>query len=260
MRAIFAIAFVAWLCVQASAQEPPKPPRGAGIEQPALTAQAIVAKAYAAAGGETWRRPKTLYMTGYGVFYENGAAHVNERHEMWRVYPEFKPEAHNVDGKVRVDSYRNGAIHSQLGFDGVRSFNQNGVLPPSAADRQWRENFGFGVIRFALDPGYRVERLMDDLVDGRVCHLIKVIDPAAGETLFCIAADDFAILKVGFATPRGWHERIYSDFFTKPGVAWVQPGRVRLYYNGVKQNEIIWRDFALNAAMPDAVFVPGAAR
>jgi hypothetical protein len=227
---------------------------------PELSARTIIENAYAAAGGESWRRPKTLYMRGYGVFYEGNVARINERHEMWRVYPEFKPDAHNVDGKVRVDSYRHGTIVSQLGFDGARSFNQNGILPPSDADRQWAENFGFGVIRFALDPGYRVERLMDDMVDGKPCYLVKVIDPKGGETLFCIAHADSAILKVGFKTPRGWHERIYSAFFRKPGVDWVQPGRVRLYYNGVKQNEIIWNDFELNTDMPDSLFAPDVGR
>jgi hypothetical protein len=255
MRQLF-IAMCVVLCGCISAAE-----RGAPVAlhsaAPELDARAIIERAYAAAGGESWGRPKTLYIRGYGVFYENGQAITNERHEMWRVYPEFKPDAHTVDGKVRVDFYRKGALHSQLGFDGARSFNQAGVLAPSAADRQWAENFGFGVIRFALNPGYRVERLMDDLVDGKACHLIKVIDSKGGETLFCIAARDYAILKVGFATPRGWHERIYSDFFTKPGVDWVQPGRVRFYYNGVKQNEIIWQDFALNQEIADTVFAPG---
>jgi hypothetical protein len=65
---------------------------------------------------------------------------------------------------------------------------------------------------------------------------------------------DYAVLSVGFATPRGWHERIYSNFYQKPGLSWVQPGRIRLYYNGVKQNEIVWRDFKLNEAMPDGLF------
>lgn len=246
----------------ASASPPPGPEKPLLSSLPSninLSARDIVERATQAAGGEAWRRPTSLYLRGYGVFYEGGVARINERHEMWRVYPEFKPNAHNADGKVRIDSYRDGKRITQLAFDGARTWNQNGVQPPSAADRQWSENFGFGVIRYALDEGYRLERLMDDLVDGVPCHLIKVIDPANAETLFCISALDFSILKVGFQTPRGWHERVYSNFYSKPGVNWVQPGRVRLYYNGVKQNEIIWTDFAVNAPMPDAIFTyPGA--
>ena len=210
------------------------------------------------AGGESWRQPKTLILRGYGVFYEGGAARIHERHEMWRVYPEFKPNAHGADGKVRIDSWRDGRRVTQLAFDGARTWTQSGVQPPSAADRQWAENFGFGVIRYALDEGYRLERLMDDRIGLDVCHLIKVIDPSGAETLFWVAVTDFEILKVGFQTPRGWHERAYDYFFMKPGVEWRQPGRVRLYYNGVKQNEIIWTDFELNAPIPDEVFTyPG---
>jgi hypothetical protein len=236
---------------------PPGPgaPPLAGVQiNPELSARDIVERATLAAGGETWRRPKTLYLRGYAIFYDGGQARIHERHEMWRVYPDFKPNAHGADGKVRIDSYRDGALVTQLAFDGERTWTQDGVQPPSAADRQWSENFGFGVIRFALDDGYRLERLMDEWVDGVGCHLIMVIDPTHAETLFCISARDFSILKVGFVTPRGWHERIYSDFYRKPGVDWVQPRRVRLLYNGVKQNEIIWTDFILNAPMPDAMF------
>lgn len=242
---------------------PPGPqddPPGLLPENPELTAAQIVSRAYEAAGGEAWVRPKTLYLRGYGVFYQGATARVHERHEMWRRYPDTKNAAHAADGKVRIDSYRDGQIVTQLGFDGSQSWTQAGVQPPSAADQQWSENFGFGVIRYALSPGYRVERLMDDLVDGQACHMIKVIDPANAETLFCIGVIDSAILRVGFNTPRGWHERIYSDFLTKPGVRWVQPGRVRLYYNGVKQNEIIWTDFEVDRPIPEAVFAfPGGA-
>lgn len=43
------------------------------------------------------------------------------------------------------------------------------------------------------------------------------------------------------------------------GTAWSQPGRVRLYYNGVKQNEVRWTDFAVNEPIDAAVFqYPGA--
>ena len=79
-------------------------------------------------------------------------------------------------------------------------------------------------------------------------------DPTGAKTLFGISRADYAVLSVGFATPRGWHERIYSNFYQKPGLSWVQPGRIRLYYNGVKQNEIVWRDFKLNEPMADGLF------
>jgi hypothetical protein len=150
--------------------------------------------------------------------------------------------------------FRDGKVVTFLAFDGSRTYGPDGVLPPSAADKQWAENFGFGVIRFALDQGFSLARQPDDLVDGQPVYRIEVTDPTGAKTLFGISRADYAVLSVGFATPRGWHERIYSNFYQKPGLSWVQPGRIRLYYNGVKQNEIVWRDFKLNEAMPDGLF------
>lgn len=234
---------------------PDSPLVGARMTNPNLSARNIVERATQAAGGETWRRPRTLYLEGYGTLYApDGTPLINDNHRMWRVYPEFKPDAHNADGKVRIESQRGGQVVSYTAFDGTRSYGLNGVLPPSAADTQWAENFGFGVIRFALDDGYSLARQPDDLVDGNPVFRIEVTDPNGGKTLFGIARGNYQILSVGFATPRGWHERIYSHFFRKRGVDWVQPGRVRLYYNGTKQNEIVWRDFRLNAPIEDAIF------
>jgi hypothetical protein len=242
----------------ALAAPPPGPDRplpAARMDNPSLSARTIVQRATVAAGGETWRRPRTLYLEGYGTFYApDGTPLINESHRMWRVYPDFKPDAHSVDGKVRIESIRGGQTVSYSAFDGTRTYGLNGALPPSAADTQWAENFGFGVIRFALDAGFNLARQPDDLVDGQPVFRIEVTDPRGGKTLFGIARANYQVLSVGFATPRGWHERIYSNFFTKRGVSWVQPGRVRLYYNGLKQNEIVWRDFRVNDAMDDKLF------
>ena len=156
---------------------------------------------------------------------------------------------------MRIDSLRAGRAVFQIAFDGRTTYDANGPVADAPDSDRWRSNFGFGVIRHALDEGYRVERLADDLVDGRPAHTVRVLAPQGRSTLFAIATDDFAILKVGFDTPRGWHERIYSNFFSKEGVGWVQPGRVRLFYDGVKANEIIWTDFALNEPIAEEVFV-----
>jgi hypothetical protein len=223
--------------------------------QPQLDAATIIARAHEAAGGEEWVRPRTLHLVGEAVFYrEGGVVERHERYEMWRVYPETKDDAHAADGMVRIQSWRDGQTALLLAFDGERSYTAAGPQPPSEADRQWSENFGFGVIRFALDEGYTQVRLPDDLVDGRPVFVVDVVDPAGGRTQFAIAQDNFQILRVGFATPRGWHERIYSDFYTNPGSAWVQPTRIRLFYNGVKQNELYWYSFALNEEMPLSLF------
>lgn len=220
-----------------------------------LDARDIIARAHEAAGGQTWARPRTLHLIGEGVFYSSNGTERHERYEMWRVYPAEVGAAHAANGKVRIQSWRNGETAILLAFDGERSYTAAGPQPQSEADQQWSENFGFGVIRYALDEGFRVGRMPDDLVDGRAAYVVRVTDPQGQQTVFSIAQDDYAVLRVGFATPRGWHERTYSDFYRRPGVSWVQPGRIRLTYNGVKQNEIFWYDFVLNEEMPDDLFV-----
>jgi len=219
-----------------------------------LSATEIMQKAHEAAGGETWSRPKSLSMSGYGVFYKNGKATRHETHNMWRVYAAGKTDAHKVDGKVRIESIRGGKAVIDLSYDGKFTYTPGGQQPQSESDKRWSSNFGFGVIRHALDDGYALARMPDDLIDGRPAYMVEVTDPVGGTTQFGFAQDDFAILKVAFDTPRGWHERIYSNFFSNTGEAWVQPGRVRLYYGGVKANEVIWESYSINDELPECLF------
>lgn len=223
--------------------------------EPELSAENIVSQAHVAAGGKGWSRPVSLAMDGYAVFYKNGVAFKNEHHRMWRVYDAGKTDAHKVDGKVRIESIRDGKAVINLSYDGETTYTPQGPQPKTQTDKQWSSSFGFGVIRHALDDGYSLSRLPDDLIDGRPAFLVRVTDPAGGTTQFGIAQDDYAVLKVGFDTPRGWHERIYSNFYSNPGESWVQPGRVRLYYNGVKSNEVIWTSYAINEDLAPCLFV-----
>lgn len=223
--------------------------------QPDLSATDIMTRAHEAAGGETWTRPMSLAMDGYAVFYQDGISARNEHHRMWRVYEQGKTNAHTVDGKVRIESIRGGVPLINLAFDGQNTYTNDGKQPQSAADKQWSSAFGFGVIRHALDAGYTLERLPDELIDGRPAYMVKVIAPSGGDTLFGIAIDDYAVLKVAFDTNRGWHERIYSNFYSNPGEDWVQPARVRLIYDGVKGNEVIWTSYRINEDLPDCLFV-----
>ncbi|MFY7926511.1 MAG: hypothetical protein ACOVN5_11935, partial [Aquidulcibacter sp.] len=116
MRALFSFGLAIVLAGSAWAKSlpPPGPDQplvAARMENPALSARTIVERATAQAGGESWRRPATLYLEGYATFYApDGTPLINESHRMWRVYPEFKPQAHNADGKVRIESRRDGKV------------------------------------------------------------------------------------------------------------------------------------------------------
>ncbi|MGB3455280.1 MAG: hypothetical protein WBG08_05075 [Litorimonas sp.] len=223
-------------------------------DQPERTAEDIMRAAHAAAGGDAWVRPETLAMDGYGVFYRDGVATRHERHTMYRVYAPAKSEAHAADGKVRITSLRDGAPVIEVAYDGTTTSTLDGPREPSEADARWASNFGFGVVRHALDDGYSLSRLPDDLVDGRPAYWVRVTDRQGGQTQFAVAQDNHAILSVAFDTPRGWHQRIYSGFYSNPGSDWVQPRRVRLFYDGVKANEVIWTAHLVDAPLPDCLF------
>ncbi len=217
------------------------------------TPKDIVTRAHKAAGGLTWARPKSVAKAGYAVYYKDGKSLRHESHKTWRVYAEKLDQ--NNESKVRIYSVKDGEAVINISFDGSVTYTDQGPQPQTAADTGWSSNFGFGVIRRALGAGYRLERLPDDLIDGRAAYTVKVYDPAGGQTTFGIAQKDHKILKVGFETARGWHERIYSDFYSNKGEDWVQPGRERLYYNGEKANEVIWERYVINQDVPDCIFV-----
>ena len=222
---------------------------------PERSAADILSAAYEVAGGQSWLRPKSLSMSGYGVFYRDGEATKYDDYRMWRIYAGEKKDAHVADGKVRIEARKDGAQIFLITFDGEKTYDANGPIEDQSVNERWSSNFGFGAIRHALDEGWTQKRLPDDLIDGRPAYLIELTDPAGGMTRFAIDMETYHVLYVGFDTARGWHERRYSDFFSKPGVQWVQPGRVRLFYNGVKQNEIIWTDFEIDKNFDDALFV-----
>jgi len=239
-------------CLSSAAAVAEAPPL---TEPDALTGAQIVAGAYEAAGGEAWVNPQSLYMEGYGLFWRGAQDFVRyEPYRMWRVYPQAKGEAHTADGRVRIEAMADSAPVFQIAFDGEHTYDQNGRVEEEADSDRWASNFGFGVIRHALDEGYTVDRLPDDYVDGAPAYTVRVNDPAGGETLFKIRMEDDAVVSVGFDTPRGWHERIYSKFYTNTEGGWVQPGRVRLYYDGVKANEIYWTSFTTGETYDEALF------
>lgn len=228
------------------------------VAEAGLDAESVIARAHAAAGGAAWTRPRTLHLVGTATLYRDGrrdAAIHADHYEMWRVFPDWNEAAHGANGKFRLEARAGDRVLIRTSFDGVDTWGPEGRVPAAEASREWSENFGFGIIRFALDDGFGRTLLADDTVDGHDCHVVQVTDPSGGETTFWIDRETFAIRKVGFDTPRGWHERIYSDFFRVEPPGFVQPGRVRLYYRGAKVNDIRWTTATVDAPIDDAIFV-----
>lgn len=220
-----------------------------------LNASEIVARAHEAAGGENWVKPRSLKLVGYNVTYTPDGPTLYDKYAMWRIYADDKPDAHRAQGRVRIEGWAGDTLKLLLTYNGEATFTADGQMPPSDADKMWGSNFGFGAIRNALDEGWTQTRLPDDLVDGAPAYWVELTDPVGGVTRFAFAIEDYRLLAVGFDTPRGWHERRYSHYFSKEGVSWAQPGRVRLFYDGVKQNEIIWTDFVVGEDYPEDHFV-----
>ena len=218
----------------------------------------IVRLAHAAAGGDSWKRPRTLHLTGNATLYGDGTAASRsdvQHYEMWRVFPAWSQAAHGANGKFRLDARNGDATLFQISYDGQDTWNDKGKVEQAAASREWSENFGFGIIRFALDEGFKVTRMADDQVEGRPAWTVRVTDPGGAQTMFWIDQADHTVRKVGFDTPRGWHERIYSDFYMVESPRFQQPGRVRMYYAGVLVSDIRWTGATVDAPIADPLFV-----
>lgn len=227
----------------------------------ALTGRAILERAAEVAGGEFWLNPQTLMLSGEAVFY--GPDHPAprrriERYRMWRVMNPNRTVSHGADGMVRILAQNDGQTVFDVGFDGETTWNERGVVPQEEAAAYWASNFGFGIIRQALGDGFAITRVPDGEVGGHALYMLRITSPDGGETLFGIDQRSHFIRYMGFATPRGWHVRVYDDFYWAQGLPdgarWLQPGSIALTYNGVLQNIIYWRAVSVNAPIDTIVF------
>jgi hypothetical protein len=236
--------FLTLFCLQINAAEPATAKLSAGD---------IMAQATAAAGGDAWRYAETNLMTGDATLYRDGRATLADRYEMRRVYPKELPAAHTNTGKFRLDAWRGEALLFTISYDGEQMYNQSGPMPEEQARNLAASSFGFSAVRFALDDTFNLQRMPDDQVEGHPSYFVQVTDPAGGTTLVGVGQSDYAMRYVGWQTPRGWHHRLYSGHYTLDS-GFVQPGRVRLYYDGIKTADINWRQAVLNTEIPGSLF------
>jgi hypothetical protein len=222
-----------------------------------LEPRAIIAAAVEVAGGEAWLNPETLVLTGTADFYAPDqpapVRHVDD-YRMWRAMDPNRTVSHGADGKVRITARSGGKLVFEVGFDGTTTWNDKGVVPKAEADAYWASNFGFGIIRQALRDGFKLERAPDRAVDGHALDMVRVIDPAGQATLFGIDRASHFIRYMGFATPRGWHERVYADFMLLQNPRWLQAREVTLFYNGLRQNTVRWRTAVVGQLIDPGLF------
>lgn len=215
----------------------------------------IAKKTIAASGGETWRSPKTLQLSGTATLFWNGKAHRMTTYKMWRVFPSANDDARNANGKVRFDALENDRIFFRIAFDGSKTTQ---ILSDEAKAQEellrWGNNFGFSIFRFVESAGFQIERLPYDKVDGFACYFIKIIDPKKSETIFGVDRKSFYIRYAAFKTPIGFHQRIYDDFKLNKKPRFVQPRSLRVFTEGVKIADVFWSEFKIDEPIADEIF------
>lgn len=219
----------------------------------------ILARAADAHGGDGWANAKTLVLEGRAIFWgPTGATprSTADDYRMWRVFDPGRTAAHSAEGKVRIVSKSKGVQQFTVGFDGTTTWNERGVIPKAEADVFWASNFGFGIIRRAANPGFKAERVADDVIGPHKLYLVRLTDPVGGVTLFGVDQRSYAIRSMGFMTPKGWHMRTYDDFVVLKNPRWLQARTVTLYYNSVKANTVYWSKTVVNSAVDDTLFAP----
>ena len=224
-----------------------------------LDGPTILQRATEAAGGEGWANAKSLILEGRAVFWgASGAAPKStaDSYVMYRVFDPARSAAHAAEGKVRIIARDKRRPLWTVGYDGETSWNEKGIIPKAEADAFWANNMGFGIIRHARKPGFKAERVADGEAGPHKIHFVRLTDPQGGVTLFGIDQQSFAIRRMAFMTPRGWHERHYDDFVRLKNPDWLQARSVSLFYNGVKANTVFWKTTKVNAQIDPALFSP----
>ncbi len=175
---------------------------------------------------------------------------------MWRVIDPDRQSAHGADGKVRIVARDGDDIVFEVGYDGETTWTERGIMPKDQADAYWASNFGFGIIRSALDTGFTLEAVPPRDHGGALIDLVRIIDPQGQATLFGFDRESRFIRYMAFDSPRGFHERHYDDFVRLGRDGWVQAREVTLFYDGVRSNTVQWREVTVGEPIDASVFAP----
>ena len=223
------------------------------------TARELVERGLAAHGGEAFLDPETLQLEGTAVFFDSATGKVRstaDDYRMWREFERGRRVAHGADGKVRIVAKDGESVLFEVGYDGETTWTQNGIMPKAQADAYWASNFGFGIIRSALDNGFALIMMPPRTISGHEISLIRITDPGGQATLFGFDIESGFIRYMAFDSPGGFHERIYDDFIRLPESGWVQARSVTLLYDGIISNTVFWETVTIGEPIAPAIFTP----
>ncbi|KPQ32193.1 MAG: hypothetical protein HLUCCX21_02610 [Porphyrobacter sp. HL-46] len=250
MRRIITVAIAVLGLVASPLQAQPSDP----------AARVVVERAVAAHGGDLWLEPETLELAGTATFYDPATGAVRseaEDYRMWRTFEEGRTAAHEASGKVRIIAKAGDRVIFEVGYDGETTWTERGIMPRAEADAYWANNFGFGIIRSALEDGFALHTAPPRDIGGRRTNMVRILDPNGMQTLFGFDAESGFVTYMAFNAPRGFHERLYGDF-VRLANGWVQARRVTLMYDGVIANSVFWSQTRVNGALDPALFKPPA--
>ena len=228
--------------------------------EPSPTPRSVIERAIEAHGGELWLEPGTLQLSGTATFYdrETGAVRSTaDDYRMWREMDAERTEAHGASGKVRIIARDGERVLFEVGYDGETTWTERGIMPREQADAYWATNFGFGIVRQALEEGFTLNFAPPRDVYGRETVPVRITDPQGAETLFGFDRESGFITYLAFDTPRGFHERLYADFVRLEN-GWVQAREVTLLYDGIMSNRVFWSETRVGEAIDPALFTPPA--
>ena len=120
---------------------------------------------------------------------------------------------------MRTISGVQAASSGTISFDGQQMYDRSGPMPEAQARELAASSFGFSAARFALTEGFDLLRVADDQVEGHPCYFIQITDPNGGNTLVAIDTKSHLFRYIGWQTPRGWHHRVYSDYYALESLA-----------------------------------------
>ncbi|NVE95620.1 hypothetical protein [Altererythrobacter lutimaris] len=231
----------------------------AQAEEP-TSARDVVERGIAVHGGALFLDPGTLQLSGTATFFDGQTGQVRaiaDDYTMARAFERGRTEAHGADGKVRIIAKSGERTIFAIGYDGETTWTERGIMPKAQADEYWANNFGFGIIRSALDDGFTLSLAPQRDILGHETAMVRITDPQGAETLFGFDVESGFIRYMAFDSPRGWHERLYDEY-VKLENGWVQARSVTLLYDGIKANTVFWSETKVGEAIDPEIFAPPA--